>query len=181
MAQRLACALGNIGPHWAGWPSAARRRQWQPHRASGATDMTESATAALPVSIEELRDLVAQAPFLQPFGFVVQSCAPGECVLRVPFAPMLERPGGVVSGITIMAGADVAMWLAIMTRRGSSEHWVTTDLKTAFLRGARQENLFFTARIRRLGQRMAYGDVDCVGEASGLVAHHVVTYARART
>jgi uncharacterized protein (TIGR00369 family) len=143
--------------------------------------MTEGGTAALPVSIDELRNLVAQSQFLKPFGFVVQSCAPGECVLRVPFDPVLERPGGVVSGITIMAGADVAMWLAIMTQRGATEHWVTTDLKTAFLRGARQENLHFTARIRKLGRRTAYGDVDCVGEVSGLVAHHVVTYARSQS
>ena len=104
-----------------------------------------------------------------------KSCAPGECVLRVPVEPVLERPGGVVRGITIMAGADVAVWLAIMTQRGATEHWVSADLKTAFLRGARQESLYFAARVRSLVRRTAYGDVECVGETSGLVAHHVVT------
>jgi acyl-coenzyme A thioesterase PaaI-like protein len=80
-----------------------------------------------------------------------------------------------------MAGADVAMWLAIMTQRGATEPWVTADLKSAFLRSARQESLNFTARVRKLGRRTAYGDVECVGEASGLVAHHVVTYARVQS
>lgn len=129
-------------------------------------------------SLEELRAIVARAEFLRPFGFVVESCASGECVLRVPFHPVLERPGGVVSGITIMAAADVAMWLAIMTRRGSVEQWVTTDLKSAFLRGARQEDFLCTARILKLGSRSAYGQTECLGLTSGLIAHQVVTYAR---
>jgi acyl-coenzyme A thioesterase PaaI-like protein len=33
----------------------------------------------------------------------------------VPFDAALERPGGIVSGMTLMGAADVAMWLAIMT------------------------------------------------------------------
>jgi len=47
-----------------------------------------------------------------------------------------------VSGMTIMGVADVAMWLAIMTQRGKTERWVTTDMKTAFLNsGARDRHL----------------------------------------
>jgi acyl-coenzyme A thioesterase PaaI-like protein len=52
---------------------------------------------------------------------VVHAFAPGECTIMVPFSSALERPGGVVSGMTIMGAADVAMWLAIMTHRGTRE------------------------------------------------------------
>jgi uncharacterized protein (TIGR00369 family) len=128
-------------------------------------------------TLEELAELVATAPFLKPFGFVVQSCAPGECTLRVPYASSLERPGGVVSGITIMGAADVAMWLAILTQRGAAEQWVTTDLKTAFLRGARETDLFCLARVLKLGKRTAYGTADCRAANGELLAHHVITYA----
>ena len=62
---------------------------------------------------EELGRLVANAAFLKPFGFVLQSCASGECTLVAPYAVSLERPGGILSGITLMAAADVAMWVAI--------------------------------------------------------------------
>jgi uncharacterized protein (TIGR00369 family) len=128
-------------------------------------------------TLEELAQLVAKAPFLKPFGFIVQSCAPGECTLRVPFDSSLERPGGVVSGITIMGAADVAMWLAILTERGSAEQWVTTDLKTAFLRGARETDIHCSARVLKLGKRIAYGTAECRADNGDLLAHHVISYA----
>ena len=34
----------------------------------------------------------------------------GTCTLRVPFNAALERPGGIVSGMTLMGAADVAMY-----------------------------------------------------------------------
>jgi uncharacterized protein (TIGR00369 family) len=128
-------------------------------------------------TLEELAALVAAAPFLKPLGFVVQSCAPGECTLRVPYASSLERPGGVVSGIAIMGAADVAMWLAILTQRGTAEQWVTTDLKTAFLRGARETDIHCTARLLKLGKRTAYGTAECRADNGDLLAHHVISYA----
>jgi acyl-coenzyme A thioesterase PaaI-like protein len=100
-------------------------------------------------------------------------------VLRIPFDEQLERPGGIVSGMTLMGAADVAMWLAIMTLRGTSEHWVTSDMKTAFLRSARREDVVCTAKILKLSARSAYGTAECASAASGLLAHHVLTYVRA--
>jgi acyl-coenzyme A thioesterase PaaI-like protein len=131
------------------------------------------------ISVDELNAVLERTPFLKPYGFSVQSCAEGECVLHVAFAPELERPGGIVSGMTLMGAADVAMWLAIMTKRGTDEHWVTSDMKTAFLRSGRQEDFICTARILKIGKRSAYGTAECSGVASGLLAHHVLTYVRA--
>jgi acyl-coenzyme A thioesterase PaaI-like protein len=71
--------------------------------------------------------------------------------------------------MTITGAADVAMWLAIMTERGTSEQSVTTDMKTAFLR---------SARVLKLGKRTAYGIAECLNENGHLLAHHVITYAR---
>jgi acyl-coenzyme A thioesterase PaaI-like protein len=128
--------------------------------------------------IADLNAVLERTPFLKPYGFTVQSCAAGECVLRVPFDPALERPGGIVSGMTVMGAADVAMWLAIMTERGTEEQWVTSDMKTAFLRSGRQEDFLCTARVLKLGKRSAYGTAECNGLASGLLAHHVLTYVK---
>jgi len=52
-----------------------------------------------------------------------------------------------------MAAADVAIWLAA-TRRGTSEPWVTADLKTAFLRAARREPFTCTARVLKIGRQL---------------------------
>ncbi len=130
------------------------------------------------VSIETLGRILSSSPFLSPYSFAVKDCTAGECTLFVPFAHSLERPGGIVSGITLMGAADVAMWLAIMTIRGTEEQWVTSDMKTAFLRGAREEDLLCTARILKTGKRCIYGTAESHGMISGLVAHHVVTYAK---
>ena len=126
---------------------------------------------------EELDKILSEAAFLKSFRMAVHACAPGECVVRVPFSPSLERPGGIVSGITLMGAADVAMWLAIMTERGTQEQWVTTDMKTAFLSSARETDIHCTARILRLGKRTAYGTAECRAAGGALLAHHVLTYA----
>jgi acyl-coenzyme A thioesterase PaaI-like protein len=131
------------------------------------------------MSRDELSRLIAGSAFLKPFGMTVESCAEGECTLRVPYADSLERPGGVVSGIAIMGAADVAMWLAIMTRRGAAEQWVTADMKTAFLAGARRTDILCTARVLSLTARRAYGTAECRGSEGTLLAHHVLTYALA--
>jgi len=77
-----------------------------------------------------------------------------------------------------MGAADVAMWLAIMTFRGIEERWVTSDMKTAFLRGAREEDILCTARVLKPGKRSIYGTAECHGVSAGLVAHHVLTYSK---
>jgi acyl-coenzyme A thioesterase PaaI-like protein len=127
---------------------------------------------------EELTNVLSEAVFLKPFGMALDSCAPGECVIRVPFSPCLERPGGIVSGITLMGAADVAMWLAIMTERGTQEQWVTTDMKTAFLSSARETDVHCSARVLKLGKRTAYGTAECRSAGGALLAHHVLSYAR---
>ena len=133
------------------------------------------------VSIAELNDVIAATPFLAPYGFAVTASGRGECTVMVPFVPALERLGGIVSGMTLMGAAAVAMWLAVMTLRGTAERWVTADMKTAFLRAAREEDISCTARILKPGRRSMYGTAECHGAASGLVAHHVITYARVET
>ncbi|HJW52846.1 MAG TPA: PaaI family thioesterase [Burkholderiaceae bacterium] len=130
-------------------------------------------------TVEDLNAVLERTAFLAPYAFSVRSCAPGECVVHVPFAATLERPGGIVSGMTLMGAADVAMWLAIMTQRGVDEHWVTSDMKTAFLRSGRREDFQCSARVLKLGSRSAYGTAECRGDDSGLLAHHVLTYVRA--
>ena len=128
-------------------------------------------------TLDDLARVLANAVFLKPFGFIVQSCEPGACAVLVPYAASLERPGGIVSGITLMGVADGAMWLAIMTERGTAEQWVTTDMKTAFLKGARETDVRCVARLLKLGKRTAYGTAECRAADGDLLAHHVISYA----
>jgi uncharacterized protein (TIGR00369 family) len=127
-------------------------------------------------SASQLQAVLADTRFLAGCDVAVSACSPGTCELTMPFDARLERPGGIVSGMTIMGVADVAMWLAIMTIRGTRETWVTSDMKTAFLRSGRKETIRCRATVLKHGARVAYGVVDTTGERSGLLAHHVITY-----
>jgi uncharacterized protein (TIGR00369 family) len=131
----------------------------------------------LACTLDELTQVLASTAFLKPYGFVVHSIAPGECTVVVPYAASLERPGGMISGMTIMGVADVAMWLAIMTQRGKTERWVTSDMKTAFLSGARETDIYCVARVLKLGKRTSYGTAECRDPAGHLLAHHVISYS----
>ena len=45
----------------------------------------------------------------------------------------------------------------------------------------RQEHVTCTAQVLKLGRGTAYGTAECVGATSGLLAHHVVSYAKLDT
>lgn len=132
----------------------------------------------LRASVAELNAVLVQSKFLRQYDFSVLSCAPGQCAVLLPFKQELERPGGIVSGMSLMGAADVAMWLAIMTLRGCDEHWVTADMKTAFLRSAREENVICTANILKAGKKTVYGTAECTNAKSELLAHHVISFTK---
>jgi acyl-coenzyme A thioesterase PaaI-like protein len=92
--------------------------------------------AATKADLQRLLDGVA---FTRAYGFRLRSIAGGRCTLEVPFQAKFERPGGIVSGQVFMAAADVAMWLAIMTRLGAADGAVTAGMTSAFLGAARRE------------------------------------------
>jgi len=126
----------------------------------------------------ELLELLSQVGSIRNYGFRLHSFGHGECVLAVPYQKELERPGGVVGGQVFMAVADVAMWLAILTRLGPRDGSVTAEMKTSFLSSARQEDILCQARILKLGRRLIYGLAECTNGNGKLLAHHTITYIR---
>jgi len=121
---------------------------------------------------------LASAPFNAYYRFRLREIGAGECTIEVPFRDEFERPGGAISGPVFMAAADVAIWFAVVTRRGADETWVTVDLKTAFLRAARQEPFTCTARVLKIGQRLVYAVAECVRVDGTLLTHHTGMYTR---
>lgn len=136
----------------------------------------ERATAAV---AEELEQVLAQSPFARIYDFRLKSFASGECTLFVPFDKSLERPGGIVAGAVLMTAADVAMWLAIMTRLGTCALSVTSEMTTNFLSSARQEDVQCTAKVLKLGRSLIFGVAECTNEAGKRLTYHTITYMRA--
>jgi uncharacterized protein (TIGR00369 family) len=126
----------------------------------------------------ELEGWLASAPFNAYFGFRLREFGVGECTIEAPFRNEFERPGGVVSGPIFMAAADAAIWLAVATHRGTHEPWVTADLKTAFLRAARRESFWCTARVLKIGRRLVYAVAECARQDGTTLTHHTGIYVR---
>ncbi|WP_137820226.1 PaaI family thioesterase [Pseudomonas sp. 2FG] len=102
-----------------------------------------------------------------------------DCALaRVPFQAKLVRPGGTLSGPTIMSLADAAMYAVVLGRLGRVEMAVTSNLNINFLARPKPVDLLAQARILRLSRRQAVCEVSLYSAGEDeLVAHVTGTYA----
>jgi acyl-coenzyme A thioesterase PaaI-like protein len=134
------------------------------------------------ISTDQLQSLLtADSPFTRSFGFQVEAASDGHCSLLVPFNPLFERPGGIVSGQLFMTVADVAMWLAIKTLRGLDDPSVTINMHTSFLSSARNEAIRCQARVLRWSGRLSHGTAECRSASGDLLTEHSLTYMRPST
>jgi uncharacterized protein (TIGR00369 family) len=92
--------------------------------------------------------------------FVVDRADEAGVDLRLRVEARHLRPGATVSGPTIFGLADVAVYLAILSRIGPKALTVTTSASIDFLRKpAAGRDIIGTARILKLGRVLAVGDV----------------------
>ncbi len=134
----------------------------------------------LAVTEQELLEILGESEFIKFYGFALDAFSDGECSILCRFRPELQRPGGVVSGPTYMAAADLAIWFAIITKIGRPEgtYTVTADLQTSFMSVARQEDFRCKAKVLKIGKRLVYAIAECVTPDGKLLTHHTATYIR---
>lgn len=89
------------------------------------------------------------------------------------------RPGGTVSGPTLVAVADLAIYVAILGEIGIVPLAVTTNLSINFLRKpAATKRIIGVCKLLKMGQSLAVGEVALYSEGlSDPVAHVVGTYS----
>ncbi|MDP3738593.1 MAG: PaaI family thioesterase [Hyphomonadaceae bacterium] len=87
------------------------------------------------------------------------------------------RPGGTISGPTMMALADTAVYALVLSAIGRVPLAVTTNLSINFFRKPQPGDLIAEARMLKLGKALAVGDVIIRSDGSDVVAHAVVTYS----
>lgn len=101
-----------------------------------------------------------------------------ELDLTLPFSDEHLRPGGTLSGPSLMALADSAMYYLLLAKLGPVALAVTTSLHINFLRRPPAADAIATARLLKLGAKLAVGEIHIRTAAGGaLVAHASVTYA----
>lgn len=88
------------------------------------------------------------------------------------------RPGGTISGPSMMLLADVAIYCAILGQIGPKTITVTTNLNMNFLRRPPLADLIGEAKILKLGKRLVVAECSLISEQNkALVAHVTATYS----
>ena len=129
-------------------------------------------------TLEDARRLFDATPFVGWWGLTVEELGDGWATVGLPFREQLTRPGGILHGPCYEVVADVAMWLAIMTRTGEEQMAVTIEMKTSFLRGAKSD-ISCRAEVVKLGRRIVFGTAETFDTDHQLVAQSSLTYVRA--
>lgn len=121
--------------------------------------------------------------FPQVFGtadiYVVEEVGHRFARMRCRYHESQLRPGGTISGPTMMTLADTGLYVAILASVGPVALAVTTNLNINFLRKPAQRDLISECRLVKLGKRLAVGEVSMWsdGEPDDLVAHATGTYS----
>jgi uncharacterized protein (TIGR00369 family) len=131
------------------------------------------------VTPRALDDFLAGAlPQTAALGVAVISAADGQARISARPDAMHLRPGGIVSGPALFALADIAFYVALLSRDSAQQMAVTISLTMNFLRAAPLGMLIADACVLRMGRRVAFGEMRVLAGAD-LVATATGSYALA--
>jgi uncharacterized protein (TIGR00369 family) len=133
------------------------------------------------LNAEQIGKLLA-AEFPQAFypgcGLTIEKVEYGNVRVRRAYHAEFLRPGGTISGPTMMELADFAMYVAVFSAVGAQPLAVTINLNINFLRKPAQADLLAEAKLLKVGKRLAVGEVAIYSDGSDEpVAHVTSTYS----
>jgi len=111
-------------------------------------------------------------------GLSIEEVWSGGCRLRQAFREQSLRPGSTISGATIMALGDYAVYVAVLATIGWEPLAVTTSLNINFLRKPGRNDLLADCDLIKVGKRLIVGEV-LIREAGEdePIAHLTSTYS----
>lgn len=115
-----------------------------------------------------------------PPGISVESVDDATIRIRQATEDRHLRPGGTISGPTLMAMVDCGFYLLLLARLGpvAVAMAVTTNLNINFMRKPDPGHLVGEGRLLKLGKTLAVGDFTIWNEGEKApVAHATVTYS----
>lgn len=129
------------------------------------------------LNVEQLQEILVNA-FPNADVPRVEEVSGDTVLVCLPTTERHGRPGGTISGPTMMTLADTAAWMAILAQIGPVLLAVTTSLHIDFLRKPAITDLMARGRILKLGRKLAVVDVEIFSRGeSKLVAKSQVTYS----
>ena len=127
-----------------------------------------------------VRFLAAEFPqvFHGDSGLAIEEVWHGGARVRQAYQARSIRPGGTISGPTMMALSDFTMYVSILASIGPVPLAVTTNLNINFLRKPAARDLIADCRLLKLGRRLAVGEVNIRSDGQeDPVAHVTSTYS----
>lgn len=131
------------------------------------------------ITFEELQAFLdEQFPQGAAFG-TLQKLGDGWAEMQLDVDDTHLRPGGTVSGPTMMGLADVTLYAALLSRIGLVPLAVTTNLNINFLRKPiAHKPIWARATMLKVGRTMGVGEVFVYSEGiDDPVAHSTMTYS----
>jgi uncharacterized protein (TIGR00369 family) len=111
-------------------------------------------------------------------NFTIEAVQPMTARIRMPFQTRQLRPGGTISGPSLMALADTGLWVALLAMIGREALSVTSHLDIDFLRKPAPVDVIAHTTLHKLGKRLAVGDVLMYSDGEDMpCARASVTYA----
>ena len=91
--------------------------------------------------------------------FLIEELEPMRARVRMMFSEFRLRPGGTISGPSLMTLADTALWVALLGMIGREPLSVTSHLDIDFLRKPAAADVIAHTTLHKIGRRLAVGDV----------------------
>jgi uncharacterized protein (TIGR00369 family) len=111
-------------------------------------------------------------------GLSIERVNYGNIRVKRRFQEDSIRPGGTISGPTMMELADFAMYVAVFSAAGPIPMAVTTNLNINFLRKPGRGDLVADAKLLKVGKRLVVGEVAIYSDGEcDPVAHVTSTYS----
>ncbi len=122
---------------------------------------------------EVFPELSAQWPLLN-----IEKISDLEGKFTLKIDESMLRPGGTISGPTMMALADLAIYATILGNIGPKALAVTTNLTFDFMNKPPQDDLICKCQILKLGKRLITARAEILSKNSNLLCTHAVgTYS----
>ena len=131
------------------------------------------------ISAQQFQTLIdSELVWAHEAGIRLDSISEGEVIMRLPFKESSLRPGGSISGPSMMMLADACMYAVVMSVIGIEKLTVTTNLNINFLRKPGPNDLLAEGKVIKIGKRLAVLEVTILDSSTlQAVAHSTGTYS----
>lgn len=109
-------------------------------------------------------------PFLEEWGFRIESAAEGRCRCSLVISPAVINPYGAAHGGVAFALADTGMGIAVFTLLSPDERTTTVECSIRYLRPALKVQLIAESRVIRRSNHFAITEAEVFDESGELLS-----------